>query len=554
MGEFWLGIKHDEPGGLDDKLSYGVSRLENGQNKVCKMVSSAAHIYGKNTAAAEAFTSFQRHWADYPGSLKPAADRAFCEGINRIAIHTATATRPEDGLPGYEYGAGTHFNPNVTWWNKSGGFFDYIGRCQYLLRQGLFVADVLYYNGDWAPNLVEAKHIDPALGKGYDYDVCNAEVLLQRLSVKNGRLLLPDGMSYRVLVLPDTKKMPLEVMHKIKELVKAGATVIGPKPEQDPGLRNYPACDNEVRIAANEVWGSCDGIHIKHTRYGQGHVYWGSTIRQVLQENGVLPDFEHTHDDAFIDFIHRTTAVAEIYFIANRNNRQEMLEATFRIAGRPAEIWDPVSGIARPAAAVAKANGCTTLALTFEAHQSFFIIFPKGKLSKQLPKNNFPVLTPLQTISGPWQVTFDPRWGGPATIEFEELQDWSQRPEPGIKYYSGTATYTRHFDLDATSKGATAIFLQLGTVKNIAQVKLNGKDLGIVWTDPWRVNITQAVKPAGNLLEIEVVNLWPNRLIGDAALPPEQRLTHTNIELKKDMPLLPSGLLGPVTIQVQHQG
>ena len=208
MGEFWLGPNHQDESTLTDDKTYGVSRLDYGQNKVTKMVASASHIYGKATASAEAFTTM-RHWADYPGSLKQSLDRAFCEGINRIAIHTSTATRPKDGKPGYEYGAGTHFNPNVTWWEKSGPFFDYIARSQYLLRSGKFVADVLFYNGDWAPNLVEQKHVDPALGKGYDYDVCNEEVLLTRLSVKNGRLTLPDGMSYRVLVLPDTERMPL---------------------------------------------------------------------------------------------------------------------------------------------------------------------------------------------------------------------------------------------------------------------------------------------------------------------------------------------------------
>jgi hypothetical protein len=242
MGEFWIGARHDEEGGLDPKLGYGITRLEDGQNKVTKMVSSAAHIYGKRLASAEAFTTY-RHWSDSPATLKPAADRAFCEGINRLVIHTSTAQRPKDGKPGYEYGAGTHFNPNVTWWNQSPGFLSYIARCQSLLQAGRFVADVLFYNGDWAPNIVEPKHIDTSLGKGYDYDACNTEVFLTRLSVKEGRIVLPDGMSYKILVLPDTKKMPVDVAEKIRDLVKAGATIAGPKPERTPGLKNYPASE-----------------------------------------------------------------------------------------------------------------------------------------------------------------------------------------------------------------------------------------------------------------------------------------------------------------------
>ena len=191
-----------------------------------------------------------------PGLLKRYADLAFCEGINRFVFHTMTSTRPKDGLPGYEYGAGTHFNPNVTWWQQAAGpWLSYINRCQAMLQSGRFVADVLYYNGDWAPNLVDVKHVDPSLGKGYDYDVCNAEVLLSRVSVKHGLLTLPDGMAYHVLVLPEAKAMPAEVARKVKDLVEAGAVVIGPKPEKDPGLRDYPRCDDDVRRIASYLWG-----------------------------------------------------------------------------------------------------------------------------------------------------------------------------------------------------------------------------------------------------------------------------------------------------------
>ncbi|HVW58786.1 MAG TPA: glycosyl hydrolase, partial [Puia sp.] len=291
-GEFWLGLKHDEPGGLDEHQSYGVTRLEGGQNKVTKMTASAAHIYGKTLVSAESFTSF-RHWLDYPGNMKQAADRAFCEGVNRMLIHAITCTRPEDGKPGYEYGAGTHFNPNVTWWQQAGPFLQYLARCQYLLRQGQFVADVLYYNGDWAPNIVEPKHTDPSLGKGYDYDVCNEEVLLTRLSVKDGLIVLPDGMHYRMLVLPDERRMPVAVARMLRTLVKAGATVVGPKPLSDPGLKDYPACDREVAAIGEEVWGACDGVQVKTNNYGQGRVRWNVSLREILVRDGVDADFAY---------------------------------------------------------------------------------------------------------------------------------------------------------------------------------------------------------------------------------------------------------------------
>ncbi|WP_257666175.1 glycosyl hydrolase [Parapedobacter tibetensis] len=551
MGEFWLGPNHEDQSTLIDDKSYGISRLDYGQNKVTKMVASAAHLYGRKTASAEAFTTM-RHWLDYPGSLKQSLDRAYCEGINRIAIHTSTATRPRDGKPGYEYGAGTHFNPNVTWWEKSGPFFDYIARCQYLLQAGMFVADVLFYNGDIVPNLVEQKHVDPSLGKGYDYDVCNEEVVLTRLAVKNGLVVLPDGMSYRILVLPDTEKMPLSVIQKIRELVHAGATVIGPRPLTDSGLKNHPECDEEIKRIASNVWAQNDGVHVKINSYGKGRMFTGETIRNVLLQDGVKPDFEYTGNDAWIDFIHRTTPEAEIYFLTNRKKQRTKTTCLFRVKNRKPEIWDAINGrILQPSYHVNEER--VALPLEFDEFQSVFIVFPKSpsatvQQGKAWLWQDTSALSDMKDISETWNVHFDPKWGGPESVEFNSLQDWSKHPDEQIMYYSGSAIYTKEFDLDQALETGKSILLDLGVVKNIAQVWLNGKDLGIVWTAPWRIDISEAVKERNNILKIEVINLWPNRLIGDAALPPEKRLTNTNIEFKKDAELLPSGLLGPVRL------
>ena len=362
MGEFWQSHHWHE----------------GTQNQVGKQTASAAHIYGKRYAAAEAFTSIGPHWQEGPRDLKPTADIAFCEGINRFVHHTSTSTRPEDGKPGFEYFAGTHFNRNVTWWDKSGAWLTYLARCQFLLSQGLFVGDVCYYNGDWAPNFVEPKHVDPSLGPGYDYDVCNAEVLLTRMSVKDGRIVLPDGMSYRVLVLPERRRMPVAVLSKIKELVAAGATVVGPRPEKDPGLKDYPQCDRTVRTLAEEVWGPCDGQSVREHSFGKGRVFWGKPLREILAGDGVKPDFEYAagQTDTFIDFIHRTTGEAEIYFVANRNNRPERaITCTFRVAGRQPEIWDPVTGRRWDAPSFRQAEGRTTLPLEFAPHGSLFVVF-----------------------------------------------------------------------------------------------------------------------------------------------------------------------------------
>lgn len=549
QGEFWLGGKHDEVGGLDEKLGYGMVRLEKGQNKVTKMVASAAHIYGKRTVSAESFTSF-RHWYDYPGNMKQAADRAFCEGVNRFLIHTSTATRPQDGKPGIEYGAGTHFNPNVTWWDQAGPFLDYLSRCQYILQQGLFVADILYYNGDVTPNIVLPKHIDPSVGKGYDYDVCNEEVLLTRVSVRKGRLVLPDGMSYRILVLPGNTSMPAPVMQKIKELVAAGATVIGPKPEQDSGLRDYPQCDVRVQEMAAAVWGKCDGKTVKQHAYGKGKVYWNVPVKEVLKEKGIGPDLICHSETAFIDFIHRSVGDTEIYFVANRNKREEKLTCSFRCTSRQPEIWDAVTGETDQVYHFSVDGNYTKIGLTFAPFQSWFIVFKKdlpARVATKANAVNFPKLTPVQELKGPWTVHFDTKWGGPASVEFNTLEDWTKRPEENIKYFSGKATYVKQFDV-AGLQTNKRYFLETGVVQQIAELTLNGKKLGVLWTAPWRVEISGLLKPTGNVLEIVVVNCWPNRLIGDAALPEEKRLTRTNITFKKDTRLMPSGLLGPVVI------
>jgi len=553
QGEFWLGLRHDEEGGLDPKLGYGVSRLEDGQNKVTKMVASAAHIYGRPLASAESFTS-NRHWLDSPATLKSPADRAFCEGINRFMIHCSTLAREEDGKPGYEYYAGTHFNPNVTWWPQVGPFLTYLARCQHLLRQGRFVADVLYYTGDGAPNVAVPKHVDPALGRGFDYDVCNAEVLLERVAVRDGRIVLPDGMSYRLLVLPDDPRMPVEVAAKIRALVAAGATVVGPRPERDPGLRNFPACDAEVRRLAAEVWGDCDGRAVKTHAFGRGRVFWGETLREILRADGVGPDFEPAPaEGGTLDFIHRRTDEADIYFVANLQPRAVALDCAFRARGGAPEIWDPVTGEARAVRSFRTTDTQTILPLEFAAHQSFFVVFPKSPAPRvAVPeargglRANFPAFTSAGELTGAWTVKFDPHWGGPAEAAFAQLDDWTTRPEFGIRHYSGTATYVKRFDVPAGAKGR--LFLDLGVVKNIASVRLNGRNLGVVWTAPWRVEVTDVVRPTGNELEIDVTNLWPNRLLGDRGLPPTERLTRTNIQLAPDARLLPSGLLGPVRL------
>ena len=573
-GEFWVNGNRNAPGG------YNKSRME---RLNLKQTATAAHVYGKPQAEAEAFTNQEKdgtHWSLGPSDLKPYANDAFCEGINRFMLHQATCQPPSDGKPGYEFCAGQHFTPNITWWEQSPAFFTYLSRCQYMLQQGKFVGDVCFYLGERPPLLAPPKYNIPSLGPGYDCDYSNPDVLLTRMTVKNGRIVLPDGMSYRLLVLqnctspsPEIAKevssyqnlsvspvpsnaMSLPEIEKLRDLIKNGATVIGSPPDEAAELENYAANDVQVRKIAVEIWGDLDGKTRTERQFGKGRIIWGKTPREVLLADGVAPDFtfkgQAENPDQF-DYIHRTSGETEIYFVINRTNQYETRDFTFRVAGKQPEIWDAVTGKAVLAKAYHQANGCTTLPLELDAFGSYFVVFHKPVAidAKGHATQNFPELKELRKLEGPWNAAFDPKWGGPAKAKFPELISWTRRPEEGIKYYSGTANYTKKFDLNKHKTGR--LFLDLGDVKDVAEVRLNGKKLGILWCAPWRVEITNAVKQKGNVLQVDVINLWANRVVYDLSLPKEKRITKTHDAFRFDMlnvntPLLESGLLGPVKI------
>ncbi len=552
MGEFW--IRKSEPNG---KIWYV------DQYPVCdtvKQAATAAHVYGKKLCQAEAFTNMGRNWEEDPYMMKAIGDQALCAGLTRIMLCFYVHQPYLDIKPGYEWpGAGTHFDRNITWWNQIHAFTGYISRSQFLLQQGLFVADVCYYVGEDVPCYVPAKtKMKPPLPTGHDCDAINFEVLMTRLSAKDGRLVLPDGMSYRLLVLPQRDTMTPEALGKIASLVEAGATVVGPRPARSPSLKDYPKCDQKVKTLADKLWGDVDGQKVKQRKAGKGRVIWGKTLQEILHADGVKPDFEFvsTQKGAYLDYIHRSTSDAEIYFVSNQLSRTEKAQCTFRVAGRQPELWDAVTGRMRDAVAFKQTgDGRTTVPLELPPRGSIFVVFRRAiPASRNGPAaTNHPALSPAMEVKGPWTVKFDPKWGGPEQIVFEKLVDWTKRPEEGIKYYSGTATYHKTFDLPkGLRQGGKRVYLDLGKFKNVAQVRLNGKDLGVVWTAPWQVEITGAVKPAGNRLDIDVVNLWPNRLIGDAKLPIKKRLTKTNVQkfYKGNRKPLESGLLGPVRILV----
>jgi len=510
-----------------------------------KQPASAAHTYGHKFVLAEGFTTIGPHWQEKLwDNLKPAFDKALCEGLNVLVWHAFVCSPESEGLPGQQYFAGTHLNPNVTWWDKSAPFFSYIDRCQWMLQQGHFAADVLYYYGDHVPNFTQHKRTDPAdCLPGYDYDVITEEALIERASVKDGKIFLPDGINYRVLVLPDRDVISLPVLKKIKELVTAGATVIGPKPAHGETLGNEVSTDAEITKLADELWGG---------KVGKGRVIAGKTAREVLLADGVQPDCEFMPANGAFDYIHRTDGGAEIYFVCNRTNFAANATVAFRVVGKAPELWNPVTGEHKFAAGYEENGGRIYVPLDFAPCGSWFVVF-RALVPKHLTTahDNHLNLKTVQEISGAWAVHFDPKWGGPETAQFDSLVSWPTRPEPGIKFYSGTAVYEKTFSLSPQTLDARpqTLYLDLGNVRELAEVKVNGQSCGIVWCPPWRVNVTDAVKPGENKLQVEVVNFWPNRIIGDASLPEAQRLTRTNIrKLTAKTPLEEAGLLGPVRL------
>ena len=543
MGEFWTPL----PGQTD------------GSDHVADVreAASAAHIYGKPIAATESFTTmfFVPGWAQSPFYLKPFGDQNFARGVNRIVYHTSVhqpfvddAHKP--GLTLWMFGQ--HYTRNNTWAEQAVAWNTYLARCSYMLQQGQYVGDLAYFYGEGAPATVPFwKEVRPAPPEGYSYDYLNTDVSLNRLTVTEGRLSLPDGMSYRALVLPeDVDTLTLPVARKIRDLVAEGATLVAPRPRRTPGLTGYPQADEELRFIANEVWGPIDGKSVNVHAYGKGKVYWGWSVEHVLADTSTPPDFEYTRP-GFSDelvWIHRHSADSDIYFVANQRERAEHLETSFRVEGKEAEIWHPDTGLIEPASYRIE-GGRTVVPLDLDPDGSVFVIFrrPAAMQWRMLPQK---VTTPLAAVEGSWTVSFPPNWGAPAEVTFPKLASWTTSTDDGVKYFSGTATYTRKIDAPKEwFRPDARVMLDLGTVKEIAEVAVNGKPVGgILWKPPYRVDVSDFLKAGANQLTVKVTNLWPNRMIGDQQTGAKRYTFSDYWPYRQDSKLLDSGLLGPVTV------
>jgi hypothetical protein len=516
----------------------------------CRAASSCANIYGQRLVSAEAFTGgppFQ----NAPAALKARGDWSFCEGINHLVLHVMIHQPWEDRVPGVNAPWGTEFNRHNTWFDRSAAWVDYVRRSCWLLQQGHRVADVAYFIGEDAPKMTGVRK--PELPAGRDFDYINAEVIVRDLAVRDGRLVLPYGSSYRVLVLPELASMRPALLRKVRELVRAGATVLGPAPERSPSLQDYLAADREIQKLAVDLWGPVPRSVAGERRMGRGRIVWGRSLEEVFAANGLAPDveFRPAAADAKLLFTHRQAGATDLYFLSNQRPRPERVACVFRVAGRRPELWDAVSGERRSLPDWREEGGRTVVPLEFAGHQSWFVVFREAAKPAARPGVNFPTVTTLATLGGEWEVSFDPRWGGPARTTWAELTDWSRHAEAGIRHYSGRAVYRKTFDNPpaAGGGGAERRWLDLGAVRDVATVRVNGREFRPLWIAPWRVEITDALRPGANTLEIEVINPWNNRLVGDLKLPAEQRRTSLTLAtIRANAPLLPAGLLGPVTL------
>lgn len=540
-GEFLqYGGQSDEIGG--EFWSFGdLGNIEN------RAASSCGHIYGKQKISVESFTSGGTPFSCYPAMMKQRGDRFFTEGINNTLLHVYISQPSEEREPGMNAWFSSEFNRLNTWYPQMDLFTSYLKRVNYMLQQGLNIADVAYFIGEDAPKMTGI--VDPELPKGYQFDYINAEVIERDLFVKDGLLTLPHGTQYRILVLPKLETMRPELLAKIKKLIEDGAVVLGPAPKRSPSGESFPTADRQVEKLAGELWSGLDGRSVKAVKRGKGELLFGMTMEEALKYIGCVPDCG-LPADAPVLYGHRSAEDADIYFISNQKDEMIEIRPEFRIRSRQPELWDATTGRIRTLPAYEVTAAGTVVPLKLYPYESAFIVFRRSatKAEETGLQLNYPVLQTLVRLDAPWKVSFEEKRRGPASQTFARLEDISKNENPDIRYYSGTIWYETEFKLKKKPEGE--LYLNLNDVGVMAKVKINGQYAGGVWTAPYRVNVTDLVRKGKNKVEIEVVTTWMNRLIGDSGLPESERKTWTPCNSWKPTDTLQkSGLVGPVYIE-----
>ena len=595
MGEFWLGKPNNHK----------------------RAAVSSGHIYGKNVISAEAFTSTKLNWGFHPALAKQKGDYEWTNGINEYMFHRFAHQSNTHVKPGMSMSfVGSHIDRTQTWWDNAGPeWFKYLARGSYLLRQGKPVLDVLVFVGDRAPShVIHANQMRPKLPSVYKYDCVNADVIINRLTVEDGKLKLPNGISYKALALQRNDVINLETLRGIYKLSQQGALIIGKQPKKIGGYLITEEMKAEFDQLVNAIWANKK----TYDKIEWQKIFEANDIQKDLMVEG-KPDF---------NYYHRRTKNTDIYFIYNHNLiESETINCSFLVDGKVPELWNAETGEITKLVEYARKNGRTDITISMNPQGSFFVVFKKAENeppkvvyepSNKLPKPSFSMDTEnklqmqvtkngnystlvnnaekwnlkvddipsLLAINGNWEIHFKAEDFYQATLKTDSLFDWISHGTEQIKHYSGTANYNTTFDIKKGFLKADQKYqLDLGEVNVIAKVILNGKDVGLSWIAPHNFNIGSALKEGKNSLEIQVTNQWTNRLIGDEKLPNQTNYDvrrknlgfgPENFSKEHKMPewfrknqalpegprktfsaysfqkatdaLLPSGLLGPITI------
>lgn len=541
-GEFLqYGGQSDEIGG--EFWSFGdLGNIEN------RAASSCGHIYGKQRISAESFTSGGRPFNCYPAMMKQRGDRFFSEGINSTLLHLCISQPSDERVPGVNAWFSSEFNRLNTWYPHTDLFTSYLKRTNYMLQQGLNIADVAYFIGEDAPKMTGITQ--PALPKGYQFDYINAEVIERDLYVKDGLLTLPHGTQYRMLVLPELKTMRPELLEKIASLLNDGAVILGPAPERSPSGKDYGKADQQVKDLADSLWKGLDGKQTQAVQRGKGWLLYGMNMQEALEKIGCVPDCQIPETSPVL-YAHRQAEGKDIYFLSNQSDQEIEVTPEFRIKGKQPEWWDATTGKIRRLPAFEFTENGTQVPLRLAPFESAFIVFRQtGKASAEGIDANCPRPETWMALDKDWNVTFKDSIRGPKQAQsFDQLIDISTHPDESIRYYSGTIIYDKQISIDQLPAGN--IYLNLHDIGVTAKVTVNGQYAGGVWTPPYRLDISEWLHKGENQISVEVTTTWQNRLIGDSCLPEQERTTWTacNGWSEKD-PLQKSGLIGPVTLEV----
>jgi hypothetical protein len=482
-------------------------------------------------------TTVGNSFSPHPGTLKRTADVEMASGLNRFVVHTSVHQPIDSLFPGFSLGPfGQWFTRQETWADQAKAWTNYLARSCYLLQQGKFVADVLYYHGENTNITSQFDKSLPAIPFGYEYDFANANVLVEIVKPVNKKLTTASGMRYSMLVLDTSARMmTLRVLNKLVEFAKAGVAISGQQPLQSPSLS-----DDASQYAT-----------ALKTLLAQPSVKFGADYKTQLKNLGVAEDLIIKKQEAEILYIHRTTADKEIYWLNNRSENNNLATISFRVKGKIPKLFNPMTGDVS-AVSYSIVNGRTEINLPFTPWDAFFVVFEgtTTQLNVQLPTWKS---TSTAAINGPWHVHFQKERGAPEkAVSFENLVSFTTSSDYGIKYFSGTATYMNTFEVNALNENVR-IILDLGDVKNLAEVTINGKSVGVLWKKPFQTDISKFLKIGKNTVEINVVNSWVNRLVGDMQ-PGAIKIGFTTMPLfKADSPLEPSGLLGPVQLIMMQQ-